>query len=181
MDEGLTGATHFITDEHLRRLTKIAHEDQEGLFERHPHLAVYRDRLLLVALCQGGAQHYVECKNGVKRTNGVKDLDVYSFYASYPGVLYPAKWHTKADFGESEFGYRPADRPYKGKHFVGRHVDLMGRGLPVEPDADPVEAVWDWLATSKNTSPKLLRLKAVVGLYPQRYRGKVIWDANVDL
>lgn len=43
-----------FTDEHLKRLVKIAHEDQESLFERNPHLAVYRDRLLLVALCQGG-------------------------------------------------------------------------------------------------------------------------------
>ena len=51
----------LFTDEHLKRLVKIAHEGQEGLFNRNPRLAVYRDRLLLVALCQGGAQHYVDC------------------------------------------------------------------------------------------------------------------------
>ena len=27
---------------------------------------------------------------------------------------------------------------------------------------------------------RYLGQKAVVGLYPARYRGKVIWDANVD-
>jgi hypothetical protein len=31
-----------LTDEDLKRLVKIAHEDQRALFERNPHLAVYR-------------------------------------------------------------------------------------------------------------------------------------------
>ena len=36
-----------FTDEHLTRLVKIALEDQEGLFERNPHLdKAYRNRLL---------------------------------------------------------------------------------------------------------------------------------------
>jgi hypothetical protein len=65
--------------------------------------------------------------------------------------------------------------------FVRRHVDLMGRALPAGPDANPVEAVRGWLATSENATPWHLRQKEVVGLYPARYRGKVIWDANVDL
>ena len=57
-------------------------------------------------------------------------------------------------------------------------MDLLGRALPVEPDADPVQAVRDWLATSNDATPRLLRLKAVVGLYPantaarSRYRSK---------
>jgi hypothetical protein len=32
------------------------------------------------------------------------------------------------------------------------------------------------LANSHNKTPRLLRHKGVVGLYPARYRGKVIWD-----
>ena len=55
----------------------------------------------------------------------------------------------------------------------------MGRVLPVEADADPVEAVRDWLETSKNKSPRLLRKQAVVGLYPACDRGKIIWDHSV--
>ena len=46
-----------ITDEHLRRLAKFAKADREGLFSRKPHLAVYRDRILMTALCQGAALH----------------------------------------------------------------------------------------------------------------------------
>lgn len=171
----------LFTQEHLKRLAKIAHEDQEGLFDRNPHLAVYRDRSLLVALCQGGALHYVDCQRGAKKKNGVKDLDVYSFYAEDPNVPWPYRRHGVADFAESEFGYRPADAPYKGKRLVGRHVDLMGRALPVDREANPVDAVGSWLATGKSGTPWHLRKKAVVGLYPAKYRGKVIWDRSVDL
>jgi hypothetical protein len=54
-----------------------------------------------------------------------------------------------------------------------------GRALPVETDADPLEAVGDWLATSNNATPvrRHLRKKAVVGVFPARYRGKVIWES----
>jgi hypothetical protein len=91
-------------------------------------------------------------------------------------VPWPYRRHVVADFGESEFGYHPDKR----KHFVGRHVDLMGRALPVKPDANPVEAVRHWLATSKNKSPRRLREEAVVGIFPPRYRGKVIWDPYAE-
>ena len=112
---------------------------------------------------------------------GGKDLDVYSFYAKDPKVPWPYRRHGKADFGESEFGYyRPAGRPneYKGERFVGRPVDLLGRALPVEPDADPVQAVRDWLATSNNATPRLLRLKAVVGLYPANTAARSRYRSN---
>ncbi|MCV7401292.1 hypothetical protein H7K24_14130 [Mycobacterium fragae] len=170
-----------FTDEHLDRLAKIALEDQEGLFERERHLAVYRRRLLLIALCQGAALHYVQCKKGLQHTKGVKDLDVYSFYAEHPRVPWPYRRYGKADFGESEFGCHPDDLPYKGKPFIGRHVDLTGRALPVRPEGNPIEAVRIWLTTSKNPTPRHLREQAVVGLYPTRYQGTIMWDVSVDL
>ena len=148
-------------------------KDQEGLFERNPHLdKAYRDRLLLIA---GAA--FVDCKKGLKHTNGVKDLDVYSFYAEHPKVRWPYRRHGVKDFGSSEFGFHPIRRA----GFVGRHVDLMGRALPVKPDTNPAEAVRDWLITSNNPTPWHLRQQAVVGLYPAPYGGKIIWDHSVDL
>lgn len=158
-----------FTDAHLDRLAKIALEDQAAMFTRTPRLAEYRDRLLLIALCQGGALHFL---NG---SNGVKDLDVYSFYAQHPTVRMHPLRHTVADFGESEFGHRPADAEARGRKFVGRAVDLLVRSLPVEPDADPIMAVRDWLLTSKNETPRLLKQKAVIGIYPNIYRGSVVW------
>ncbi|WP_185746638.1 hypothetical protein [Mycolicibacter terrae] len=160
-----------FTGEHLDRLVKIALDDQAAMFARSPNLSVYRDRLLLIALCQGGALHYLDGKNGVK------DIDVYSFYARHPAVRMHPFRHTEADFGPSEFGYRPADLEIRGKQFVGRAVDLLVGALPVGPDADPIEAVRDWLEWSKNETPQLLKKKAVVGLYPDRYRAKVVWPS----
>ncbi|MDV3135325.1 hypothetical protein [Mycobacterium sp. 29Ha] len=165
-----------FTDAHLKRLLKIAREDERRLFERNPHLAVYRDRLLLVALCQGGGLHYVDCQRGVEKRNGVKDLDVYTFYSEHSKTRWPYRRHGVADFGESEFGYHPGKR----KDFVGRHVDLLGRALPVRPDANPVEAVRKWLTDSNNKTPRLLRTKGVVGLHPGRLRGQVIWDPYAE-
>lgn len=166
--EGAERSFAPLTDGHLRRLVTIAKRDRDTMFAKNPHLEVYRDRVLLVALCQGAALHYIDGKNGVK------DIDVYTFYASYPGVMLHPMRHGLADFGESELGYRPADKPHRGKPFVGRRVDLLQRGLKVPPDADPVEAVSLWLQ-SKGESPGWLRRKAVVGLWPKKYFSKVIW------
>ncbi len=158
-------------------LVSIAEADQKSFFQRNPHLAVYGHRRLLIALCQGGALHDLDCKKDAKKKNGVKDLDVYSFYADDPEIPWPYRRHGVADFGESEFGYHPNKR----QQFVGRHVDLMGRALPVAPGANPGLAVRDWLATSNNQTPRLLRKKAVVGLHPAKYFGKIIWDPDADL
>ncbi|MBA2471799.1 MAG: hypothetical protein H0V41_05980 [Pseudonocardiales bacterium] len=91
--------------------------------------------MLLVALCQGAALHYL---NG--RT-GVKDLDVYTFYSSHPVGPFPYRWpRPPCDFGSSELGRHPEDIG-----FVGRHVDLMGRSLDVPVNADSIEAVRHYL------------------------------------
>lgn len=161
-----------FTDEHLKRLVTIARSDQKAFFQRNLHLDGYRHRLLMIALCQGGALHYVDCERGARKPNGVKDLDVYSFYIADPEVPWPYRRHVAADFGVSEFGHHPGKRP----DFVGRHVDLLGRALAVDPGIDPVTAVRTWLATNKNDTPRHLREKAVVGLYPAKLRGRVVWN-----
>ncbi len=50
----------------------------------------------------------------------------------------------------------------------------LGRALPVEPNATPVDAVRTCLLTSNNLTPWHLWLEAVEGLYPARYRGEII-------
>jgi hypothetical protein len=102
------------------------------MFQKNPHLEAYRDRKLLIALCQGAALHYV---NG---ENGVKDFDVYTFYARLSTVMLTPRRHATADFGESEFGFWPKDVPVRGQRFVGRRIDLLQRSLRVPPDSDPV-------------------------------------------
>jgi hypothetical protein len=71
-------------------------------------------------------------------------------------------------------GYRPADKPHKGKRYVGRRIGLLQPGLKVAADADPVEAVRGRLQ-SKGENPRWLRQKAVVGIAPKKYLGRIIW------
>lgn len=153
-----------LTDEHLRRLAEIAEADREGLFSRNPHLAGYRDRILMTALCQGAALHYV---NG---TNGVKDLDVYSFYAEDPAIGYPYRRRGVEDFGDSEHGRHPDDHA-----FVGRRVDLLGRTLKVPLSVDPVSAVRGYLRAGGTSTARELAKKAVVVIEPGTRFGKVVW------
>jgi hypothetical protein len=61
----------------LLRLAALAAQVEAGLFARHPGGAGrYAGLLLCRALCQGAALHYLDGKNGVK------DFDVWSFYAT---------------------------------------------------------------------------------------------------
>lgn len=153
-----------LTDEHLRRLAELAEADREGLFIRNPHLSVYRDRILLTALCQGAALHFV---NG---TNGVKDLDVYTFYAEDSGVGYPYRRRGVEDFGDSELGRHPDDHG-----FQGRRVDLLGRTLKVATTADPVTSIRNYLLAGGTATARELAKKAVVVIDPGPRFGQVAW------
>lgn len=60
----------------LLRLAALAADAEAELFRRNPRgSGRYASRLLGRALCQGAALHYVD------ESNGVKDFDVWSFYA----------------------------------------------------------------------------------------------------
>ena len=60
----------------LLRLAALAADAEAELFRRNPQgSGRYAGRLLGRALCQGAALHYVN------ESNGVKDFDVWSFYA----------------------------------------------------------------------------------------------------
>jgi hypothetical protein len=88
----------------LRRLAQLAAEDERALFVRAAGGAGrYAGRLLCRALCQGAALHFVD---GV---NGVKDFDVWSFYAALPTGPFPYRRIGNADFGPSNFGRSPGD------------------------------------------------------------------------
>jgi hypothetical protein len=75
-------------------LAALATDAEAELFRRNPQ-GSGRDagRLLGRAPCQGAALHYV---NG---SNGVKDFDVWSFYAQYDDRPFAARWRGTRDFG----------------------------------------------------------------------------------
>src|SRR5713101_4902792 len=95
-----------LTDEHLDRLANLADEDHQA-FNRLDGRPEDRPRRLLIVLAQSAARHYVDCRAGADRDHraGVKDLDVWTFYAAIPGLQFPAaERETHADVGTSVLG-----------------------------------------------------------------------------
>ena len=154
----MTGrARERLEPRHLRRLGALAAADREGLFARRPHLAFYRERLLCVALCQGGALHYVDGRTGVK------DFDVWSFYASGDGPEYPARRRGGARY------------PASGLTDWTERVDLLGRSIRRVAALDPVDSVLSYLRRPPTNSARFLARKAVVVIEPAGRVGEVIW------
>src|SRR6266568_7099262 len=83
----------LLTDDHLVRLATLAAADHLA-FTRSEGRPEYRRRRLAAVLAQGAARHYIDGRTGVK------DLDVWTFYAAVPGARFPAdRRETHADFG----------------------------------------------------------------------------------
>jgi hypothetical protein len=157
-----------ITREDLVRLARIARLDREELFARKPRYRALGERLICVALCQGAALHFVDDENGVK------DFDVWTFYAAHPDdPAVPWRRRRAHDFGDPKFGRSP-DRP----DFVGRHVDLLGRSLEVAEDLDPAAVLREYLSEGRTETARRLAAKAVVLLEPSDRLGAVIWPVG---
>lgn len=147
----------------LKRLARIAAEDRQTFFRCHERWRPYQDRILLVALSQGAALHYVD------RETGVKDFDVWTFYAEEPGLSpFPYRRNVERDFGHPKFGKRPGHR-----NFVGRPVDLLARSIPVA--GNPIKSVQRYLQGRRTRTARELAMKAVVVLEPRSMLGRVIW------
>ena len=173
-----------LTKRHLTRLSRLAEEDREQFYIAQP---VYRHRLIATVLAQGAALHYLD------RKNGVKDLDVWSFFAlPADHTRFPAdRRHRHVDFGPSDLGRQRYDlakaknarersqwQRWQREH-QGRRVDLLMRGLRCDLDEDPAAAVRAWLDRGLRRSAKSpwhLRQKAVILIDPKHRRGEVIWD-----
>lgn len=110
----------------------------------------------------------------VNKRNGVKDFDVWSFYAQYDDWPFPARWRGTRDFGPSKFGRYPADLP----RYSGRRVDLLSRSLPGEPGADPADILRCYLAARRTDSAKALAAKAVVLIHPENRVGEIVWPVS---
>lgn len=153
----------------LLRLAALAADAEAELFRRNPRgSGRYAGRLLGRALCQGAALHYVNGKNGVK------DFDVWSFYAQLDDWPFPVRWRGTRDFGPSKFGRYPGDPP----RYAGRRVDLLGRSLPAAPGTDPAHAIRDYLAAGRTNSARALAAKAAVLIDPMDRAGEIIWPTD---
>ena len=164
----MTRSLARITEHDLQRLGRLAAEDRADFFRRKPQTAaLYVDRLFAVALCQGGALHYLDGKNGIK------DLDVWSFYAENPIKMFPPRRRAKVDFGDAKFGVTP-----DSLGFIGRRVDLIGRSIPDVNTKDPIGTLRKYLAAHKTETARLLAMKAVIIIEPPELVGSAVWPAQ---
>lgn len=185
-----------LTSEHLGRLAALADADHE-FFTRAGGRPEYRSRRLAVVLAQGAAVHYLRGGAGHShRGPGVKDLDIWTFYAAIPGTRFPAdRPETHADFGPSVFGRQRYDlgaarnareraRWQRWSAHSGRRVDFLMRALRVPvgaPIGSVVKALQEWLAHGDRSTaiPKpsawYLARQAMVLLDPESGRGDVVW------
>ena|SRR2546426_703304 len=99
-----------IEESDLERLALLSREDRAEFFSRHPRWQqLYANRLLCVTLCQSAAVHYVDGRYGVK------DFDVWTFYAQHPDEAFPWRRVGRKDYGSSKFGKNPDDARYVGR------------------------------------------------------------------
>ena len=157
-----------ITRVDLQRLGEIAARDRADLFQRKPDTGrLYADRLFAVALCQGGALHYLDGKNGIK------DLDVWSFFKPNPARQFPPGRRKELDFGDPKFGVTEG-----WPHFVGRRVDHIGRAIPDIDYSDPVAVLRRYLSNGTTKSARQLAKKAMILIEPALLLGTVVWPAS---
>ncbi len=155
----------IITKRDLKKLLLLARTNMDSFFKRNPSYNEYIGKEVLVALCQGGALHYLN------RQNGVKDFDVWLFYPMKSRNL-PYRRKGVVDFGESKFGVHP---DMKRKGYSGRTVDVLIRSDEFFKGKSPEKEVVEYLQYKKSDTSIFLAKKAVIGLYPDRLFGKQLW------
>jgi hypothetical protein len=157
----------FIGLEDLIRLAEIAEKDRNSFFDRYPRWrALYQDRVIAVALCQGAAFHFLD------RTSGVKDFDVWTFYEATPTDpkrAFLRRAVKSVDFDSDRFGRHP-----NFPKFRGRKVDLLDRVLPRQNES-AVEVLREYLRKRKTETASMLAKKAMVLIDPPELLGAVVW------
>ena len=153
-------AMEALTNKHLSYLGGVARLDREGLFARRPYLTSHRDLIICVALCQGGALHWIDGKNGVN------DLDVYTFYAEGGEKPYPP--------------WRRAQMSYVDSGLVdwSEKVDLMGRSIRHAVGDDPANSVVSYLSKPRTATAWHLSQTAVVLIEPTDRIGEIVWPVG---
>ena len=149
-----------VTQDELQDLATLAIAEEKAFFERNPHLIeFYRQRLILVALCQGAALQYLGCGYGVK------DFDIHFFYAQNPNKprLSRAVKSYYVDVGA----------------FPNVSIDFIRTVVPkAQPHLKPevaIQTIQEFLHSKPTSNAWHLSQKAVIGLYPDEVFEEQIW------
>jgi hypothetical protein len=152
----------------LAKLAQIALDDFADLFRRKEKSRRYAGGLRLICLCQGAARHYVH------GDNGVQDFDLWGFFQEIAEHRFPARRRGRRDFGPSRFGRNPDD----GDNFKACRVDVIGRSISMPKAETAIESVQRYLREGRTKSAALLAKRPVIVVWPDKDRGRVIWDGE---
>lgn len=145
----------------LSHLKELALTEHKNFFIRNPHLKKsYSKELIGICLCQGAASHYLNPKIGIK------DFDIWHFYEENKNENFP---------------YR-ANKPLKNG-YKGIQIDFLKREIPTAiiraNKGRPGKSILAYLLQKKTTTQKVLLKKAVIGLYPYKLFGKILWEGTI--
>ncbi|RLJ01831.1 MAG: hypothetical protein DRP11_03840 [Candidatus Aenigmatarchaeota archaeon] len=147
----------------LRRLRELALDEHEKFFERNPHLRrAYYNSLIGICLCQGAALHYLNPKIGIK------DFDIWHFYLRSSWVNFPYRAHKRIENG-----------------YMGMPIDFLKRDIPRyvydQGSKESGQVIMNYLLERNTKSKNFLLKKAIIGLYPDKIFGKVLWKGSGDI
>jgi hypothetical protein len=170
---GSVRSMEAIDDADLKRLGRVADADLERFFDRNPHLHAWRERVLAIALAQGGAEHRLRGRRGIW------DLDVIVCFGNpgkHPKLL--RRQVMPWDWGPSKFGRCALDPPA----YTGRAVDVKYWVIPRR--RDPADALRAWLQARLAKAPDPLRKadvahEPVILIRPPWRLGEVVWDPDI--
>jgi hypothetical protein len=157
-----------VDDADLERLGRVADADLDAFFTRNPRLRGWRDRVAVVALAQGAAEHRQ------RGERGIWDIDIIVCFAETPTLPHLLRRQVVSwDWGPSKFGRCPYDPP----EYTGRAVDVKYWLIP--DAADPVQGLRQWLTPRAARHPDPMRKpdlahEPVIVIRPRF--GEVAWD-----
>jgi hypothetical protein len=146
----------------LRALSHLARTEEQDFFDRNRHLiALYRERLLAIALCQGAALQYLGTGYGVN------DFDIHYFYRQNPNKPRLSRAVKRVWTSVGSFDNVAVD-------FVRTVIPSRVRG------SDPFDIIQAFLRDRPTPNARHIASKAVVGVYPNELFKLVIWPEHTN-
>lgn len=144
----------------LKALQKLALEEHEEFFKRNRHLKdAYYDSLVGIALCQGAASHYINS------SVGIKDFDIWHFYAENKDIGFPYRAHKSIENG-----------------YKNRSIDFLKRAINQKLcenySNNPKQSIMEYLFERNTITKRILLKKAIIGLFPKEIFGEVMWKGE---
>lgn len=128
---------------------------------------VYKHKLIAICLCQGAAQHFV---NG---TTGIKDLDIWFFFKEDANVKIP-------DIKNMRYSVDKLLKNLGVKRIDFLKKSIKASVLSNSKTQQPQDLLRAYLQHANTTTSKELAKKPVVGLYPEKIFGVIIWQPTTS-